>query len=34
MSVHVTPNKDKWQVKTGGKEKAYRVADTQRKMKF
>ena len=30
MSVHVTPNKDKWQVKTGGKEKAYRVADTQK----
>ena len=29
MSIHITPHKRGWQVKTGGKEKAYRVAETQ-----
>ncbi len=29
MSVHITPHKNGWQVKTGGKEKAYRVVETQ-----
>lgn len=29
MAVHVTPHKEGWQVKTGGKTKAYRVVDTQ-----
>ncbi len=30
MSIHITPHKDGWQVKTGGKEKAYRVVKTQK----
>ena len=30
MAVHVTPHKEGWQVKTGGKSKAYRVKDTQK----
>ncbi len=30
MSVHITPHKEGWQVKTGGKDKAYRVAKTQK----
>mgnify|MGYP003301440863 CR=1 FL=1 len=29
MSIHITPHKNGWQVKTGGKEKAYRVVETQ-----
>ena len=29
MSIHITPHERGWQVKTGGKEKAYRVVDTQ-----
>lgn len=31
MTVHITPHKEGWQVKTGGKKKAYRVVDTQKK---
>ena len=30
MSIHVTPKNGKWQVKTAGGEKAYRIVDTQK----
>ena len=30
MAVHVTPKKDKWQVKSAGAKKAYRIVDTQK----
>jgi len=30
MAVHVTPHQNGWQVKSGGKTKAYRVVPTQK----
>lgn len=30
MSVHVSPHKEGWQVKTAGAKKAYKVKDTQK----
>lgn len=30
MSIHITPHKNGWQVKTGGADKAYRVVSTQK----
>ncbi len=30
MAIHVTPHKNGWQVKTGGKTKAHRVVSTQK----